>query len=571
MSVRIGPALLAASRAPTNARLTRPVRVAEPLFVEAAAATGLAFTHHNGATGQYYMPELMGSGVALFDYDGDGDLDVFLVDSGPIGGSPAGSATSRLFRNDLSVGAGGRRTLRFADVTSRAGIGWRAYGMGAAVADYDNDGDLDLFLTSFGPDALYRNNGDGTFADVTAAAGVSDPLWSTSAAFLDYDRDGDLDLFVANYLDFAVTDNKVCSDALGARDYCGPRAYRPVPDRLYRNDGQGRFTNVTEAAGIARADGPGLGVSVGDYNGDGWLDLYVANDAAANQLWINRRDGTFADEGVLSGAALNAAGNPEGSMGIASGDADNDGDEDLFVTNIIGETFALYENDGKANFEDTRSRWSLAQPTAPFTGFGTEWIDYDNDGALDLFATNGAVNVVESQRGQPSPFRMRNLLFHNGGTRRFANVSGEAGPAFALDYVGRGAAFGDLDNDGDTDIVVTNNNGPVRLLLNEAARGAHWVQIRLQQDGGNRDGLGAWIGVERAKQPTVWRRIRTDGSYLSAGDVRAHFGLGSSASVGGVVVRWPDGTRERWSQLDGDRVTTLRRGTGRIEAGDTNR
>ena len=571
MSVRIGPALLAASLAATIAGVPRPARMAEPLFVESAAATGLVFTHHNGATGQYYMPELMGAGVALLDYDGDGDLDVFLVDSGPIGGSAAGSATSRLFRNDLSVGAGGRRTLRFTDVTSRAGIGWRAYGMGAAVADYDNDGDLDLFLTSFGPDALYRNNGDGTFTDVTAAAGVSDPLWSTSAAFLDYDRDGDLDLFVANYLDFAVTDNKVCSDALGARDYCGPRAYRPVPDRLYRNDGQGRFTNVTEAAGIARADGPGLGVSVGDYNGDGWLDLYVANDAAANQLWINRRDGTFADEGVLSGAALNAAGNPEGSMGIASGDADNDGDEDLFVTNIIGETFALYENDGKANFEDARSRWSLAQPTAPFTGFGTEWIDYDNDGALDLFATNGAVNVVESQRGQPSPFRMKNLLFHNGGTRRFANVSGEAGPAFALDYVGRGAAFGDLDNDGDTDIVVTNNNGPVRLLLNEAARGAHWVQIRLQQDGGNRDGLGAWIGVERAKQPTLWRRIRTDGSYLSAGDVRAHFGLGSSASVGGVVVRWPDGTRERWSQLDGDRVTTLRRGTGKIEAGDTNR
>jgi hypothetical protein len=571
MSVRIGPALLAASLAATIAGIPRAAKMAEPLFVEAAAATGLAFTHHNGATGQFYMPELMGAGVALLDYDGDGDLDVFLVDSGSIGGAAAGSGTSRLFRNDLSPGAGGRRTLRFTDVTSRAGIGWRAYGMGAAVADYDNDGDLDLFLTSFGPDALYRNNGDGTFTDVTAAAGVSDPLWSTSAAFLDYDRDGDLDLFVANYLDFAVTDNKVCSDALGARDYCGPRAYRPVPDRLYRNDGQGRFSNVTEAAGIARADGPGLGVSVGDYNGDGWLDLYVANDAAANQLWINRRDGTFADEGVLSGAALNAAGNPEGSMGIASGDADNDGDEDLFVTNIIGETFALYENDGKANFEDARARWSLAQPTAPFTGFGSEWIDYDNDGALDLFAASGAVNVVESQRGQPSPFRMKNLLFHNGGTRRFANVSGEAGPAFALDYVGRGAAFGDLDNDGDTDIVVTNNDGPVRLLLNEAARGAHWAQIRLQQDGGNRDGLGAWIGVERAKPPTLWRRIRTDGSYLSAGDVRAHFGLGSSGSVGGVVVRWPDGTRERWSRLDGDRVTTLRRGTGKIEVGDTNR
>ena len=465
----------------------------------------------------------------------------------------------------LGRGAGGRRTLRFPDVTSRAGNEFRAYGMGAAVADYDNDGDPDLFLTSLGPDALYRNNGDGTFTDVTAAAGVSDPLWSTSAAFLDYDRDGDLDLFVANYLDFAVTDNKVCSDALGSRDYCGPRAYKPVPDRLYRNEGQGRFSNVTEAAGIARADGPGLGVTVGDYNNDGWLDLYVANDAAANQLWINRRDGTFADEGVLSGAALNAAGNPEGSMGIASGDADNDGDEDLFVTNIIGETFALYENDGKANFEDARSRWGVAQPTAAFTGFGTEWLDYDNDGVLDLFATNGAVNVMEAQRRQPSPFRMKNLLFHNGGTRRLANVSGEAGPAFALDHVGRGAAFGDLDNDGDIDIVVTNNNSAVRLLINEAARGAHWAQIRLQQDGGNRDGLGAWIGVERAKQPTLWRRVRTDGSYLSAGDMRAHFGLGSSASVSGVIVRWPDGTRERWAGLEGDRVTTLRRGTGKTE------
>ena len=563
MNCRIGSALVAASLAAV-ASVPRPARTAEPLFVEVAAATGLDFTHHNGATGQWYMPELMGSGVALLDYDGDGDLDVFLVDSGPLGGSAPASGKSRLFRNDLKAGSGGRGTLRFTDVTARAGIGFRAYGMGAAVADYDNDGDPDLFLTSLGPDALFRNNGDGTFTDVTADAGVSDPLWSTSAAFLDYDRDGDLDLFVANYLDFAVTDNKVCADALGSRDYCGPRAYTAVPDRLYRNEGQGRFTDVTEFAGIARADGPGLGVTVGDYNDDGWLDLYVANDAAANQLWINRRDGTFADEGVLSGAAFNAAGNPEGSMGIASGDPDNDGDEDLFVTNLIGETFVLYQNDGKAGFEDARVRWGVARPTAASTGFGTEWIDYDNDGALDLFATNGAVNVLESQRGQPSPFRMKNLLFHNGG-RRFADVSGEAGPAFALDHVGRGAAFGDLDNDGDIDIVVTNNNGPVRLLINEAARGAHWAQIRLQQDGGNRDGLGAWIGVERAKQPTLWRRVRTDGSYLSAGDVRAHFGLGSSASVSGVVVRWPDGTRERWARLEADRMTTLRRGTGKTE------
>lgn len=545
-------------------------RVAGPPFVESAAAAGLTFTHHNGAAGQFHMPELIGSGVALFDYDGDGDLDVFLVQSGALGGTTASAETSRLFRNDLSVDSRGRGTLRFTDVTSRAGVGLRAYGMGAAVADYDNDGDLDLFVTSFGPEVLFRNNGDGTFTDVTTEAGVSDRLWSTSAAFLDYDRDGDLDLFVANYLDFAVTNNKVCADSVGARDYCGPRTYRPVPDRLYRNGGNGRFTDVTEAAGISRADGAGLGVSVGDYNGDGWLDLYVANDATPNQLWINRRDGTFADEGVISGTALNAAGNPEGSMGIASGDADADGDEDLFVTNIIGETFVLYENDGKANFEDARSRWGLAQATAALTGFGTEWIDYDNDGALDLFATDGAVNVIESQRGQPSPFRMKNLLFHNVGPRRFTDVSRESGPAFATDYIGRGAAVGDIDNDGDVDIVVSNNNGPVRLLLNEVAGGAHWAQIRLQQEGGNRSGLGAWIGVERGAQPVIWRRVRTDGSYLSASDQRVQIGLGSR-TVTGVVVQWPDGRRERWDRLEADRETTLRRGTGKSETGDTKR
>ena len=538
-------------------------RAAGPLFVESAAATGLVFLHENGASGQYAMPELIGAGAAVFDYDGDGDLDVFLVQSGELsaGGGGKTGAISRLFRNDLAAATTGRPVLRFTDVTERAGLAWRAYGMGAATADYDNDGDIDLFLTSFGPEALFRNNGNGTFSDVTAAAGVSDPLWSTSAAFLDYDRDGDLDLFVANYLDFALTDNKVCHDALGARDYCGPRAFRPVPDRLYRNDGHGRFQDVTEATGISRADGAGLGVSAGDYNRDGWLDLYVANDATPNQLWINQRNGTFRDEGVLSGSALNAAGNPEGSMGIASGDPDADGDEDLFVTNIIGETFVLYENDGRATFDDARGRWGVAQPTAAFTGFGTDWIDYDNDGWLDLFITNGAVNIIESQRGQPVPFRMKNLLFRNPGTRRLVDVSAGAGPAFAADQTGRGAAFGDLDNDGDVDIVATNNGGPVRLLINEAAAGAHWLQLRLLQPG-NRHGLGAWVGVERTGRPTLWRRVKTDGSYASASDSRLQFGLGGAPAIDAVVVHWTDGRRERWTGIQADRLVTLRRETG---------
>ena len=536
-----------------------------PLFVEAESSSGLTFNHVNGATGQYYMAEQMGAGVALFDYDNDGDLDVFLVQGGPLDSAAASSTagpTSRLFRNDLTVSSDGRRSLRFTDITDRAGLSLRVYGMGVAVGDIDNDGWLDLLVTSFGPERLYRNNGDGTFADVTARAGVSDALWSTSAAFVDYDRDGDLDLFVANYLDFSLAGNKVCHDSVGARDYCSPRAYRPVPDRLYRNDGTGRFTDVTEPSGISRADGAGLGVATGDYDSDGWPDLYVANDATPNQLWINRHDGTFVDNGLLSGAAVNAAGNPEGSMGIASGDFDADGHEDLFVTNIVGETFALYAGDGKGNFEDVRTRTGLAAPTAALTGFGTDWIDYDNDGWLDLFVANGAVNVIEALRGDARPFRMRNQLFRNTGAGRFEETSAVAGAAFARADVGRGAAFGDVDNDGLVDIVVTNNGGPARLLLNRSGSGNHWIAVRLSQPGGNRFAYGAMVGIERTGRPTLWRRARTDGSYLSANDIRVHFGLGPSAEIDAVVVQWPDGNVERWRKPEIDRVLALRRGTG---------
>jgi enediyne biosynthesis protein E4 len=622
-----------------------PAQAAEPLFVEAAAASGLNFVHENGATGKYYMPEVMGSGAALFDYDNDGDLDVYLVQWGRLSdidrdanaAAPAASevasssgrsskserkstssasppqdasSSSRLFRNDLSAGADGKRTLRFTDVTKQAGVGRERYGMGTAVADYDNDGDLDLFVTAFGPDTLYRNNGDGTFTDVTSAAGLKKAgtgwIWSSSAAFLDYDRDGDLDLFVANYLDFTPATNKLCYDSVGARDYCTPRAYRPVPDRLFRNEGNGAFTDVSDAAGITKADGAGLGVSTGDYDGDGWIDLYVANDATPNQLWINQKNGTFADMGPLSGAAVNASGNPEGSMGIASGDYDADGDEDLFVTNIVGETYALYVNNGRGDFDDQRVRAVVAQPTAAFTGFGTDWFDYDNDGWLDLFVANGAVNVIPSQRGEKVPFRMINQLFRNlgspaggdsggGSLVRFADMTSQAGPAFARPEVNRGAAFGDIDNDGDVDVLVTTNAGPVRLLLNQASQAAeagarnglpvnspsssrnHWLQIRLEQAGRNRFAFGARVGVERAGKPTVWRRVRSDGSYLSASDHRIHIGLGASAAIDAVVVEWPDAnpasavsstpaissaSRERWTNVQIDRPITLRRGGG---------
>jgi enediyne biosynthesis protein E4 len=540
-----------------------PAAPTSPIFVESAAAAGLTFTHVNGAAGNYYLPEIMGAGVALLDYDNDGDLDVFLVQGGALGSATDRSApTCRLFRNDLVVAADGRRTVHFTDVTDAAGVGLRGYGMGVAVGDYDNDGYSDLFVTSFGSTTLLHNNGNGTFTDVTKQAGVSDSGWSTSAAFLDYDRDGYLDLFVAHYVDFTTAANKQCNDPAGARDYCSPRAYQPVPPRLFRNDHGDHFVDVTSAAGLTKAYGAGLGVAVGDYNGDGWLDLYVANDGTPNQLWMNRHDGTFVDEGPISGAAFSETGNPEGSMGIASGDFDLDGDEDLFVTNIVGETAVLYVNDGHGNFVDARVKSGLAALTAAFTGFGTDWIDYDNDGWPDLFVANGAVNIVAALRGEPSPYRMRNQLFHNTGAGRFEETSAAAGPAFARAEVARGAAFGDIDNDGDVDVVVTNNNGPVRLLLNQLGAANHWLQIRLEQRPSNRFGIGSWIGVERAGRPTGWRRVRTDGSYLSAGDVRAHFGLGSSPDVAAVVVQWPDGQRERWTDVHGDRLVVLRRGTG---------
>jgi enediyne biosynthesis protein E4 len=547
-----------------------------PAFIDAAEQAGLRFIHDNGATGQYFMPELLGAGVAVFDYDNDGDLDVYLVQDAPIDNARPHTG-NRLFRNDGVVA--GRP--HFSDVTAQAGVGLRAHGMGVAVGDVDNDGFQDLYVTAVGPNVLYRNRGDGTFEDITARAGVDDPRWSSSAAFLDYDRDGDLDLFVVNYVDFTVAGNKMCIDNAGARDHCPPGAYKPVPPRLFRNDGGLVFTNATESSGVARAYGAGLGVAVGDFDADGWPDVYVANDATPNQLWMNKHDGTFEDRGLLSGTAFNALGRPEGSMGIALGDADGDGDEDLFVTNITSESHVLYVNDGEANFDDARSPSGVGPATASMTGFGTNWLDYDNDGRLDLFVTNGAVNIIERLRGQPLPYLQASQLLHNEGAGRFRDVSAESGPPFAVLGVGRGAAVGDIDNDGDVDVVVTNNNGPARLLLNQANAPAgaevmsartggeaarHWLEVSLRAPRGNRFGIGARVGVMRAGRPPLWRRARTDGSYLSAGDSRVHFGLGSEGRIDEVLVEWLDGLAESFAAVAADRIVTLNRGEGRPRA-----
>lgn len=541
----------------------RSVLSTVPLFREVAEEVGLKFHHFTGATGEFFMPEIMGAGVALFDYDNDGDLDVYLVQGTtldpthdprhakfppPLGWKPG----NRLFRNLLSETG----KLQFEDVTEKAGVGHIGYGMGVAVGDYDNDGFQDMYVTNFGRNVLYHNNGDGTFTDVTVKAGVDDPRWSAGAAWVDFDRDGRLDLFVANYLDFNVKGNKKCYASTGERDYCTPKMYQPVPARLFRNRGDGTFQDVTESAGIGAAVGPGLGVVCADFNGDGWPDIYVANDGAAAHLWINQRNGTFKESSLLSGTAYNAEGAPQAGMGVAAGDFDNDGDEDILKTNLTNEGCNLYVNDGRGNFYDASAELGLLLPTFPYTGFGTEWLDYDNDGRLDLFIANGAVNRIESLRGSPYPFNQPNQLFHNEGDgMKFREMTGVAGPAFALSEVGRGAAFGDINNDGAVDIVVANNNGPARLLLNQtrSLNRNHWLLVRLEAANGNRFALGTRVEV-RQRGRKLFRRVHTDSSYLSANDVRVHFGLGEDASIEKLIVYWPNGEAEEWGRIPADRI-----------------
>jgi enediyne biosynthesis protein E4 len=539
-----------------------------PIFRDIAAEAGLNFCHFNGATGEHYMPEIMGAGVALFDYDNDGDLDVYLIQGTrldeskrPIFPLPSGwKPGNRLFRNMLAET--GR--LRFTDVTEQAGVGHIGYGMGVAVGDYDNDGFQDLYVTNFGRNVLYHNNGDGTFTDVTLEAGVDDPHWSTSAAWLDYDDDGHLDLLVCNYVDFTVRGNKRCYAPTGELDYCTPVAYKPVPSRLFRNLGNGKFADVTASSGVGASYGPGLGVVCADFNGDGRTDIYIANDTAANRLWLNQGDGTFKEMGLEAGVAYCADGLPKAGMGVTAEDVDNDGGQVILVTNLSREGASLFRSIGKGEFDDMTAQYGLAEPTFGFTGFGTQWFDYDNDGWLDLFIANGAVTILYSLRNMPFPYAQKKQLFHNQGKGRgFLETSRIAGPEFQTLEVSRGAAFGDIDNDGAVDIVVTNNNGPVRLLHNQIGSRQHWLQVRLEGVKTNRFGIGARVAVLREGQEPLWRRVHTDGSYLSASDVRVHFGLGQRRDLKGVLVHWPDGSKETWDNIRGDSIVTLRQGSGR--------
>ena len=543
-------------------------------FVDQAAEVGLDFLHFNGAAGDFLYPEILPPGVGLFDYDNDGDLDVFVVQGRMLRADQTPTDAlmppnflrpgARLYRNDLYHEGDGQSVLAFTDVTDQSEIVADGYGLGVATGDFDNDGWVDLFVTSFGPGQLFRNLGGETFTEVSLAAGIeNDREFGVSAAFVDYDRDGWLDLYVANNVDYDLDDRTECPNMAGSRDYCPPQTYGGTQDRLYRNRGDGTFEDVNERAlqhtveiGVARTAGgrlgPALGVATADYDGDGWIDIYVANDGSENLLWLNQQDGTFRNQALLAGAALSGMGTPEASMGVAAGDFDNDGDEDLFMTHLRTEGNNLYVNDGSGIFQDRSAASELGSPSLPYTGWGTAWFDYDNDGWLDLLTVNGAVDA--EGRTYTFPYDQRKTLFRNLGTGRFEDVTGQAGAVFDLSEVGRGAAFGDIDNDGDIDVLVGNNSGPIRLLVNTIGNRNHWVGLRLVGQEG-RDMLGARVEVIRADGQTLWRRVRTDGSYASANDPRILVGLGAGSESPTVRVHWPSGRVEEFSVMIDQWVT----------------
>jgi hypothetical protein len=552
-----------------------PARDASEWFSDRAEQTGLDFVHFNGMSGEFYYPEHMAPGVALFDYDNDGDLDVFIVQGQMLGAGktlsqarfpPKGPLPlrGRLFRNDLDVHADGTRRLQFTDVTDSSGIEAIGYGMGVAAGDYNNDGCVDLYLTSLGRNQMFRNNCDGTFTDVSSFTRTDDSGWSVSAAFVDYDRDGWLDLFVGHYLNYGLKTDVPCFSLAGRRDYCPPRLYMAQPSRLYHNNRDGTFSDVTAASGLASEFGPALGVATADFNGDGWIDIYVANDGQPNELWINQRDGTFRNMALLSGTAFSADGHAKAGMGVDAGDVDNDGDEDLFVTNFVNEGHSLFVNDGSGLFDDQSARSGLRVPTLASTGFGTAWLDFDNDGWLDILTVNGSVTTIEAlvQANDPFPLHERYQLFRNLGDRRFEEVTDRAGAAFRLSEVGRGAAFGDIDNDGDVDVVVGNNSGRVRLLINNVGNRANWLGLRLVSAAAPRDMLGARVAIERGDGLMLWRRARADGSYASANDPRVLAGLGQTTKPPRVRVLWPGGRVEEWADVPINRYTTLKEGSG---------
>ena len=521
-------------------------------FIESSVRLGIEFTHRHFGTGEKYMPENMAPGLLVFDFDGDGLLDIYLVQGVPLlGDRDVPEAVNKLYRQSPEG--------VFVDVTARAGVGDSGYGMGASFGDYDRDGDLDLYVTNYGPNALFRNRGDGTFEDATAEAHVECPLWSVSSGFFDPDRDGDLDLYVTNYLDFAFDNHKWCGNAqTGERAYCHPDVYNAIPDCFFRNEGDGRFTEVSREVGIVLTpDGVGLGVAFADLDGDGNQDIYVANDARMNYLYLGDGEGRFTESSLLAGVGFNASGAAESSMGVEIGDLDGDALVDIFLTHLDEQTNTLYRNLGEGMFLDSTDAAGLGPPSLPWVGFGTVFFDHDNDGDLDIFVTNGHIidniELFDASRAHRQPLQ----LYDNLGDGRFAEISEVLGVDDVL--VGRGAVGADLDRDGDLDIVMMQNDGPTLVLQNRHGSQANFLGVRLQGRQSNPQGFGA--SLELATRD--WRRVRllhSSTSYASQGPAETHFGLGTAKFADELVVRWPAGRVQRLESLRAGFTYTLTEG-----------
>jgi hypothetical protein len=525
------------------------------LFRDVAREAGLTFTHHS-APEKKYIVESMSGGVALFDFDNDGKIDIYLVDSLTVGtaGDPA-AARSALYRNK---GDG-----TFEDVTDKAGVGHPGWGMGACTADVDGDGWEDLYVTGLGRNRLYHNNHDGTFTDVAEQAGVAGGGWSAGCGFADYDRDGDLDLFVSRYVKIDLAHlpefgkEKTC-EFRGIAVQCGPRGLPGEGDLLYRNDGNGRFTDVSEKAGVADPRGYfGLGVAWFDVNGDGWPDLYVANDSTPSFLYINQKDGTFKESAFPMGVAVSEDGAEQGGMGVAVGDYDNSGRFSIFKTNFSEEYNSLFHHDGD-HFSDVSFRSKTAPSSLPYVGWGTAFFDYDNDGLLDIIVVNGHVypQLDKARLGASAGYRQRKLLYHNRGDGTFDEVAAQFGPVLMEERVSRGLAVGDLDGDGRLDVVINDLDGPPQLLHNELAKTGHWLQVKLKGKGRNTDAIGAVVTL-RAGALTQKRVVRSGTSYISQDDMRQHFGLGAATQVDSLEVAWPLGGVTRLEKVKADQAVVV--------------
>jgi hypothetical protein len=533
-----------------------PASAAAVQFDNVTAATGLDFTHVSGASPARHLYEIMSGGGLFLDYDNDGWQDLLLVDGGSlVDKAVAGRARHRLFRNR------GNGTLE--DVTSTAGLGHSGYGMGACAADYDNDGWTDVYVTNVGPNTLYRNSGGRGFTDVTGTAGVGGtPLFSASCAWADIDRDGDVDLFVTNYVDARVDNHVFCGDASKAfRVYCHPLNFQPLRSTLYRNSGNGTFADVSREMGIFDQRGNGLGVVFGDYDDDGWPDIFVANDTTPNFLYHNEQGKTFREVALRAGVSVASDGMPRAGMGTDFGDYDGDGRLDVFVTNHEFEGHTLFHNLGGGLFEDVTFPTGAGPATLPFVGFGTVFFDYDNDGDLDLSIVNGHVmNSPGHVRPGAKEAQRRVLLRNDGG--RYRDVAASAGAGFSPERVGRALAAGDLDNDGDLDLLAVNNNGPADLLRNGGAPGTNAVLVRLVGTASNRGGVGARLRAA-VGSTTQLREVKAGSSYLAQNDLRVHFGVGAAKQIDRLEIRWPSGRApEVLANIAAGQIVTVTEGKG---------